>query len=487
MSINSNQEFSLTSALPLRSRPLHRRYDGVLVGYGLQEQPNLDDRSRSILSSLFKLTVIALIVGAAFLLFSSEDTTIETLTPLPKALGNAYKLRVRMTNPQGVSRAMAWIEQNGSRFDVMDVRYPGTWKDWVQKGRAPVETEFSVGKDRAPGLVSGKAKLIIAAKANNLRGIETRLTREIPVVLGHPELHVGKEPAFLRRGGTGVLSFRVSGEWSEAGVKLGKHAFPSYPSKGDPNNRIAIFGFPPDIDPETPLNVYATNLAGNEVTAPFPHHVTKVTFREREIKIPDAFLNRVVPALDPSGKGELPARFAKINSEVRRANDKFLAGLAGKSGSAQLWNGHFQLLTKSSNEARFADFRTYLYKGDQLNKEWHLGVDLASVKNAPLPAANKGQVVFAGPLGIYGNCVVIDHGLGVQSVYGHMSAIQVKEGATVERGQTIGNTGMTGLAGGDHAHIGLQIHGVFVDPVEWSLPKWMDKSLTPLLSQIANK
>ena len=188
--------------------------------------------------------------------------------------------------------------------------------------------------------------------------------------------------------------------------------------------------------------------------------------------------------IDPSSSGELWERFAKINSEMRRANDKFLQELNAKSNPTRLWKGSFQLLPKATNEARFADHRTYLYQGRELNREWHLGVDLASVKNAPLPAGNSGIVVFAGLLGIYGNCVVIDHGMGIQSVYGHLEKIDVREGQKVERGQTLGNTGMTGLAGGDHAHIGLQLHGVFVDPVEWSLPKWIDKTLMPLVSQI---
>ena len=396
-------------------------------------------------------------------------------------------MRVRMTNPQGVSRARAWIEQNGSRYDLFDVRYPGTWKDWVQKTRPPVEANFVAGKERAPGLVSGKAKLVVLAVANNLRGRETEWSRELPVVLGKPQVQAERDPVFLRRGGTGIVGFLVGGEWSEAGIRVGKYTFPSFPSSTNSNFRIAIFGFPPDIDPGTHPTIYAVNLAGDEITAEFRHRVTVNDFRDREIKIADPFLERVIPFLDPSGKGELWVRFAKANSELRRANDKFLSGLNAKTARRQLWKGSFQLLTKAANEARFADLRTYVYQGRQLNREWHLGVDLASTKNAPLPAGNSGTVLFAGPLGIYGNCVVIDHGLGVQTVYGHMSKIDVKAGDNVSRGQTIGKTGMTGLAGGDHVHVGLLLNGVFVDPVEWSLPKWMDKTMQPLLSQIATQ
>lgn len=455
--------------------------------YGLQEQPTLDHRSRSVLAKLlFALLGLAALV-AGYLLFASEETQVTALSAMPKALGYASAVKVRASNPQGVKGISAWIEQNGSKYQLIEKNYPGGWMDWIRKDRPPVEIEFTVGKDRAPGLVAGKAKLIVEAQANNLRAVRSRLTQELPVVLGKPKLEVSKDPVFLRRGGTGVVVFRAGGDWSEAGVKVGNYVFPSYPSQGDANRRIAIFGFPPEAPRETTPLIYASNLAGDEVTEPFPHHVTAVEFRQREVKIGDPFLARVVPAVEEgsAGQGALWERFARINSKVRRENDNFLAGLKEKSGAAPLWKGAFQLLPKSANQAQFADFRTYSYDGKELNREWHLGVDLASVKNAPVPAPNDGKVVFAGTLGIYGKCVVIDHGLRVQSVYGHMSQLDVKEGDTVTKGQKMGNTGMTGLAGGDHAHIGLLLNGVFVDPVEWSLPKWMEKSLMPAVASIA--
>lgn len=407
---------------------------------------------------------------------------------MPRALGHSSSVKVRASNTQGVKTMRAWLEQNGSRYDLFERSYAGSWMDWVRKDRTPVEIEFTVGKDRAPGLVAGKARLVVEAQANNLRGVRSTLATELPVVLGKPKIEPPKSPVFLRRGGSGVVVFRAGGDWSEAGVKVGSYVFPSYPSQGDANRRIAIFGYPPDLPRDATAVLYASNLAGDEVTEPFPHHVTAVEFRQREVKIADPFLERVVPAVEKPGdsqQGAMWERFARINSKIRRENDSVLAGLKTKSAAVPLWKGSFQLLPKSANQAQFADFRTYVYQGKELNREWHLGVDLASVKNAPVPAPNDGKVVFAGPLGIYGKCVVVDHGLRVQSVYGHMSQIDVKEGDTVTKGQKMGNTGMTGLAGGDHAHIGLLLNGVFVDPVEWSLPKWMDKSVMPAVADIA--
>ena len=109
--------------------------------------------------------------------------------------------------------------------------------------------------------------------------------------------------------------------------------------------------------------------------------------------------------------------------------------------------------------ARFGDRRTYMYQNKDVDQQIHLGEDLASLMNSPVPAANNGVVVLAEPLGIYGNTVIIDHGLGVFSSYSHMSQIDVKVGDKVEKGTVVGKTGTTGLAGGDHLHFAVNHPG----------------------------
>jgi len=130
-------------------------------------------------------------------------------------------------------------------------------------------------------------------------------------------------------------------------------------------------------------------------------------------------------------------------------------------------------LGNSQVEASFADHRTYLYKGKEVDQQTHLGFDLAVTSRVPIVAANAGTVLNASWLGIYGNCVIIDHGMGVQSLYGHMSSFDVNVGDKVSRGQTIGRSGMTGLAGGDHLHFTMLVGGRMVNPVEWWDRHWI--------------
>jgi murein DD-endopeptidase MepM/ murein hydrolase activator NlpD len=139
-----------------------------------------------------------------------------------------------------------------------------------------------------------------------------------------------------------------------------------------------------------------------------------------------------------------------------------------------LWTQSFLQLAGSQVESAFADLRTYVYKGKKIDQQVHLGFDLATTQHGPVLAANDGKVIWAAPLGIYGNCIVLDHGLGLQSIYGHLSAITVKEGDMVSRGQQMGKSGSTGLAGGDHLHYSMQVDGVQVNPVEWWDDHWIN-------------
>jgi murein DD-endopeptidase MepM/ murein hydrolase activator NlpD len=123
--------------------------------------------------------------------------------------------------------------------------------------------------------------------------------------------------------------------------------------------------------------------------------------------------------------------------------------------------------------ARFGDKRSYVLQGKVVDQQTHLGEDLANLLHTPVPAANRGLVVLAEPLGIYGQTVMLDHGLGVCSMYSHLGKIEVKAGDKVEKGKVVGLSGATGLAGGDHLHYAVLVQGEFVDPVEWWDAHWL--------------
>lgn len=127
-----------------------------------------------------------------------------------------------------------------------------------------------------------------------------------------------------------------------------------------------------------------------------------------------------------------------------------------------------------------------MHNGVKIDEQTHMGQDLASTFHAPVPAANNGRVVFADDLGIFGKLVIIDHGLGLQSLYSHLSEISVAVGDTLKKGDLLGKTGVTGLAGGDHLHFGILLHGIQIQPLDWFDARWLRNMLTNRLAQ-ANK
>jgi murein DD-endopeptidase MepM/ murein hydrolase activator NlpD len=228
--------------------------------------------------------------------------------------------------------------------------------------------------------------------------------------------------------------------------------------------------------PGTVPVVYASNGAGNDVTTPltviFPKKEQPV-YTQHEIQVTDQFMQKVLGELDPNGTGDPVARFVRINTEMRKANNQTLADLRLKTADHFLWSQPFTRQSHSQAEATFADKRTYIYHGKKIDEQVHLGYDLAVTQHVGVEASNDGRVVWAAPLGIYGNCIVVDHGYGLQTIYGHLSRIDVHEGDMVKRGGIMGLSGMTGMAGGDHVHFGMQLDGVQIDPKEWWDAHWI--------------
>ena len=162
-------------------------------------------------------------------------------------------------------------------------------------------------------------------------------------------------------------------------------------------------------------------------------------------------------------------------------NEKKIIEITSKATPSMLWQGAFSQLSNSKVEANFADQRTYVYNKEPIDTAYHLGYDLSVTKNYPVEAANSGNAVFAGELGIYGNTVILDHGLGLFTLYSHLSSIDVKAGDAVKQRQILGKTGETGLAAGDHLHFGVYLAGVAVLPVEWWDAKWIRDNIEPKL------
>ncbi len=335
---------------------------------------------------------------------------------------------------------------------------------------------FTAGVNTTPQLKDGKAKLILLATSNGLLRKAARWEGEVTVVTRPPVISVDSDQHYLYRGMADLATFNISGTWAEGGVRVGDQTFRAWPMPGGKPGFFSLFAFAWNMPSGTTPLVYASNGAGNDVTSPIVFQFPKKEqpkYTVHDLQVSEQFMQKVIGELDPNGSGDPVQRFIKINSEMRRANNKVLSDLRLKTADKFLWSQPFLRQSHSQAEASFADTRNYIYKGTKIDQQVHLGYDLAATQHVGVEASNDGRVVYAAPLGIYGNCIVLDHGYGLQTIYGHLSQIEVHEGDMVKRGQVMGTSGQTGMAGGDHIHFAMQLDGIQIDPKEWWDDHWI--------------
>jgi murein DD-endopeptidase MepM/ murein hydrolase activator NlpD len=443
---------------------------------------------RALMKFLVFLIVLAVIVVGGAWVWAGRQAgpTIEIRQP-GKFLGRNGSVELMVQAPDGrFSAVNVAVEQNGKTFPVysLDQQDPSPTKpDTADK----IYVMRPIGKQAIPDLQAGPARIVVRAArpvVYGLRQAESTATHDVQVRLDPPRASVVSTFHYINLGGSEFVVYRATPDDVVSGVRVGNIEYPGYPAKGagissDPALRVAFFALLFDQDPRATVQVYARDPAGNEVVVPVDHMVFPKPYGKSTIPLDDVFLNRVVPAIASNSPNEnIPtndvlAGFLKINGDLRRKNNQYLMELSKKSAPEMLFKDAFQQLGNSQVEAKFADTRTYTYKGKDVDKQVHLGFDLAKTANVAIVASQHGRVVHAADLGIYGNCVVIDHGMGVQSLYGHLSSIAVKVGDMVEKGQELGRSGMTGLAGGDHLHFTMLVAGQQVTPVDWWSTQWM--------------
>jgi Peptidase family M23 len=406
-------------------------------------------------------------------------------------IGRAGVVDLVIDAPGGrLSKLDVIVGQGGKETPLYSLQQPGA-ATLKQAGPDRVQLTTPLTKKEVPDLKSGEARVIVRTERTALRGFRVlggETSKTFRVQLEPPRLGILSTHHYINLGGSEFVVFRATPVDAAAGVRVGDRTYPAFPGSSvgitaDPAVRVAVFALLYDQDLNTPINVFATDAASNTASVPLDFRAFPKVFRRSRIEVPDAFLRRVVPAIlentpdfakEVADPNDLVAAFLEINGDLRRKNAETIAAYAKQTAPQRLWDGIFQQLGNSQVEASFADHRTYFHDAKEIDQQVHLGFDLAVTSAVPVVAANNGKVVHAGYLGIYGNCVIIDHGLGVQSLYAHLTSMDVQPGDQVTKGQQIGRSGMTGLAGGDHLHFTMLVNGQAVNAVEWWDTKWME-------------
>ncbi|MFB3916744.1 MAG: M23 family metallopeptidase [Terriglobales bacterium] len=450
---------------------------------------------KSPLFLLLILFFVVILVG--WKAFSTEAPAIQLKRTL-KGIGQSTPVELEITDPHNQIRSLkVEVLQSGRTFPVTQTSFTPAprpwWKFWAKTPGARQSVSVQVGRKQVAELQEGRATLVITAKNDSwgrfFRGGQRELRLDLPVRLAPPRIDVLSPMHYVNQGGSEAVIFKVSPGTTESGVRVGNYFFPSWPlTDSAPETRFGLFAYPYDLPANTPIEIVARDDAGNETVANFNYRVFPKQFRSSTINLNDDFIARVVPPIvsqspEVHDLGDPLKNFLEVNGKLRKIAEEKLIQFSHQTSPHLLWKQPFVQLGNSQVEASFADRRTYVYNGQKVDQQTHLGYDLAVTAHTPIVAANDGVVLYAAYFGIYGNAVIIDHGCGLQTLYGHLSSIQVKAGDRMQRGQVIGLSGQTGLAGGDHLHFSVLLDGIFVNPVEWWDAHWIHDRIEAKLAR----
>ncbi|MBI3784300.1 MAG: M23 family metallopeptidase [Deltaproteobacteria bacterium] len=433
--------------------------------------------------------IILLLIGGAWWLKCESQRPYAALVAKVEALGRKtpFDIDVHAGLP-GLRSVSVRLLSGTSSYELLTESYPPqSWRGSLLADKR-LHIESDLNELRVP---EGPVTLVVTAdtyawhlwSSGAVAALNTPLTLDLtpPLIAPLTTQHN------IRLGGVDMVVFRQSPDTVSSGVEVGKYFFPATTGYfADSAVALALFAVPQDLDLGAEPRLVARDAAGNRREVALACSIAPQRFAERTLSIDDAFLTRKVPDLErlnglPTNPN-LVEGYLQINRDLRLKDESRLHEITATSAPEPLWNGAFHRQSNAAPLSSFADRRTYLYRGDVIDHQTHLGYDLASLKLAPVEAAQNGKVVFADNLGIYGNTVVLDHGLGIFSLYGHLSTIAVHVGDPVGVKQTLGQTGETGLAGGDHLHFSIMLHGIHVDPVEWWDAHWLRDHVTSKLA-----
>jgi murein DD-endopeptidase MepM/ murein hydrolase activator NlpD len=438
-------------------------------------------KSGAIKKIVFILMVLAVVAGGYFVLPKFEwNAPHVKLTPDTDVLA-LKPIEVEVTERgTGLESLTVTLTTGGTEHALVNEKYD---QPVMQKKVTVAVTA------KLTGVKEGPAVLRISARDRSLwrffRGNLTVIEKNLTIDITPPTLELLADDPYVNFGGVGVIAYKPSPDTIKSGVQIGKYFFPGYKGQTkDPGTYLVFFAHPYDVPEAEKAILIATDKAGNTRQMALAYTLKNVKYKKSTIAISDEFIqSKVAPLVtDVAARQKGPKEiFIVVNRALRKENDDKIRTVGQKSADKLLWSGVFSQLTNSKVEANFADARTYTYQGESIDNAYHLGFDLSVTKRYPVEASNSGVVAFTGDLGIYGNTVMIDHGLGLATLYGHLSSIDVKEGEPVKQKQIIGKSGETGLAAGDHLHFGVYLNGVAVLPIEWWDEKWIRDNVTPKL------
>lgn len=453
---------------------------------------------KRILLSVF---VIFVVLPLMWFLFNQFEVKIPQVTvDIPsKYLPKSYEMNLDIKEQgTGLRKVLVTISQNSKEKVLVEKIYPLVAYSGFFLGSGVYSDTFKIPVESSKyGMGDGEATITIRISDYSWWGWDNGNTffieKKVIIDTKAPEIEVLSKTHNVSRGGAALVIYRITEEGVKSGIQVGDHFYMGYSGMFEQKNIfVSFFALTHLQGPGTEIYVKAEDIAGNIAKRGFYHYIKEKKFRNDTLDISDSFLESVMPQFNlgemeatfDSSDTPLLNKFIYINQKLRPMNTEQILKPVSQTENKMMWEGTFLRLPGAAPRAQFADHRTYKYGGKQIDQQFHMGVDLASISHSDVPAANAGRVIGVDNIGIFGKCVLIDHGFGLCSSYAHLSNISVKVGDIVKKGDSIGQTGSTGLAVGDHLHFGMSIANTFINPVEWWDPLWIKNNIDSKINEV---
>jgi murein DD-endopeptidase MepM/ murein hydrolase activator NlpD len=354
------------------------------------------------------------------------------------------------------------------------------------------EQEIEVKLDpKALELREGNAELQIVAFDRTLWSNGSDLPKTVQVDFLKPRIEVITPQQNAVAGGSELVFYKVLGRSIERqGVDSGDNLYPGFPAKAWDeslkNYDRVYFAFfpvsPSHNDQSSPLRIVARDSIGNSATSPFKYRIRQKKWSAFKVTLNEASASALRDSLVAYTReasisvplpGDLPADLRTLLSELAKRDEAFLDEILSASESKRRWSGPFGRPVSSYPSNAAGDQRTVVFNDQELAKSAAQGARFAVTTRTTVTAAQAGRVIFAGTLGLLGKTVVVDHGCGVATVYGHLSNTSVKQGEEVPKGQPIGQTGSSGFATSEEVYFEVRVQGDPVSANEWWDENWI--------------
>jgi biotin carboxyl carrier protein len=436
-------------------------------------------------SNSLGIIIFGLLIGAGAYVFTSQG--FERNVPVVKSEEFIYwnrkdPLKIQIADDSGLKSYKVQVNDGENKMVVANEVISENVKEKTLNILYPKKVIDGVRLDPRAKKLQITVEVTDKSNWNFFQGNSAVKVINVEVDYKRPDINILANSYSVTRGGVGLVVFQVKDTALKSFyVEACGNRFKAQPYKEEGYYATLIVW--PYNKENFIANIVAEDKAGNKRISNVPFYLLSRKYRISWMQAKDKFIDGKISDLiasepDYSMVEDRLEKLKAINETMRLKNEELIHSLSTKVSNEILdeWKiKKFYPLKNAAKVASFGDDRHYYYenKENEVSRSQHVGLDLASTKMAKVVTSNAGTVVYADYNGIYGNMPMIDHGLGLYTLYGHCSNILVKTGDRVNAGDTIAQTGRSGLALGDHLHFGILVQGIEVRPEEWMDKKWI--------------